>query len=809
MSQIRFLVVLRRIALWALLSFWILFALPTWASERVYLGPHPGVALTFSPDPRTTEALTALRQHASSSGTARVIVGVRVAFAPEGHLSAVGVAQQRNEISTAHDAVLNKIPSLQQKPEHVKRFENIPFMAMEVTPAELEELAKLTEITSIEEDRLARPTLAQSVPLIGGTTAWGMGYTGAGWTVAILDTGVEKTHPFLSGKVVSEACYSTNNAVQGASTICPGGATASTAVGSAVPYASGVCPAGECDHGTHVAGIAAGNGASLPGIGYSGVAKAASVVAVQVFSRFTASACGAASPCAMSYTSDQILGLQQVYALRNTYNIAAVNMSLGGGSYSSPNSCDADNLSQKAAIDNLRAVNIATVISSGNESTTSSIAAPGCISSAVSVGATWDSGSVDTVASYSNSAWFLSLLAPGSVITSSIPPNTYASWQGTSMAAPHVTGAWALLKQKAAAATVNEVLAALGSTGVQVLDSRNGITKPRISLPAALNALVTGVSYTLSVTKAGAGTGVVTSSPAGIDCGVTCSASFASGTLVTLNATATGSGYFTGWGGACSGVGACTVTMSAAQSVTATFAVGTVVTPISQANLTGATNNVQYFSVVVPSGARNLVIATSGGTGDVDMYVRATSVPTTSVYDCRPYLNGNNETCTFPTPLATTYQIMLVAFSAYSGVSLSVTYTAAPPMTPGVLSMASATMTVLKTAGNAVVTVTRTGGSDGAASVLYSTAAGTAIAGVDYTTSTGNLNWAGGDATSRSISIPIINSAVVSASARSFTVNLSGAVGSTLGSPATTVISITGYTKPFDMTPILMLLLDD
>ena len=123
--------------------------------------------------------------------------------------------------------------------------------------------------------------------------------------------------------------------------------------------------------------------------------------------------------------------------------------------------------------------------------------------------------------------------------------------------------------------------------------------------------------------------------------------------------------------------------------------------------------------------------------------------------------------------------------------------------------MASASMTVLKTAGNAVVTVTRTGGSDGAASVLYSTAAGTALAGVDYTTATGNLNWAGGDATSRTISIPIINSAVVSASARSFTVNLSGAVGSTLGSPATAVINITGYTKPIDMTPILMLLLDD
>jgi hypothetical protein len=63
----------------------------------------------------------------------------------------------------------------------------------------------------------------------------------------------------------------------------------------------------------------------------------------------------------------------------------------------------------------------------------------------------------------------------------------------------------------------------------------------------------------------------VTSSPTGISCGATCSASFASGTAVTLTAAAASGSTFTGWSGACSGTGACTVTMSAAQSVTATF----------------------------------------------------------------------------------------------------------------------------------------------------------------------------------------------------------------------------------------------
>jgi Divergent InlB B-repeat domain len=73
------------------------------------------------------------------------------------------------------------------------------------------------------------------------------------------------------------------------------------------------------------------------------------------------------------------------------------------------------------------------------------------------------------------------------------------------------------------------------------------------------------------VSKAGTGSGSVTSSPSGINCGATCSASFAAGTMVTLTATAAAGSTFTGWSGACTGT--CTVTMSADQAVTATFTV--------------------------------------------------------------------------------------------------------------------------------------------------------------------------------------------------------------------------------------------
>ncbi len=78
-------------------------------------------------------------------------------------------------------------------------------------------------------------------------------------------------------------------------------------------------------------------------------------------------------------------------------------------------------------------------------------------------------------------------------------------------------------------------------------------------------------NFTLTVTKAGTGSGTVTSSPAGIDCGAACTASFADGTVVTLTATPATGSVLTGWSGACTGTGTCSVTMDAAKSATASF----------------------------------------------------------------------------------------------------------------------------------------------------------------------------------------------------------------------------------------------
>jgi vibriolysin len=102
------------------------------------------------------------------------------------------------------------------------------------------------------------------------------------------------------------------------------------------------------------------------------------------------------------------------------------------------------------------------------------------------------------------------------------------------------------------------------------------------------------------------------------------------------------------------------------------------VTPLTNgtavSNISDATGGQKFYSLVVPSGQTTLTFTTAGGTGDVDLYTNFGAVPSTSTYTCRPYTGGNAETCTFSSPAAGTYYVMLNAYSAYSGVTLTGTY---------------------------------------------------------------------------------------------------------------------------------------
>ncbi|MGZ9243015.1 MAG: Calx-beta domain-containing protein [Candidatus Binatia bacterium] len=429
-----------------------------------------------------------LMQRAQQQGTVRVIVRLYTPQITESDIeSDLEIASRRRTIDFARASTRASLSRLPHRVIH--EFQDFPFMALSLTPGGLQALESLRGVvTEVLEDQLNTPFLAESIPLVQADQAWAGGFAGpsldgTGTVIAILDTGVDKSHAFLSGKVIAEACFSSNDSNLSATSVCPGGAETSTVTGSGVP-----CNVNGCDHGTHVAGIAAG-GSTTPG---SGIAPGAGIMAIQVFSQFSDGfICQLAAdppPCALAFTSDVLAGLQHVYSQRSLLNIAAVNMSLGGQTSAAP--CRTD--PRASIIRSLRNANIATVVASGNDSQGDRIAAPACVPDAVSVGSTGDGSggtTTDQVSSFTNSATFLSLLAPGSVINSSIPGGGFAQLSGTSMATPHVSGAFAILKQAAPHATVSQMLAALQISAQPVFDLMNGLTKPRIRILDALGQL--------------------------------------------------------------------------------------------------------------------------------------------------------------------------------------------------------------------------------------------------------------------------------------------------------------------------------
>ncbi len=413
-----------------------------------------------------------LMDRARREGTVRVLARLPVASAPLAMRgTAVGDQARRVAIRSARGRLEAELGNTAWEIKHA--YENIPYVALEIGADALARLQLTDRVSGIAEDRLEKILLAESRAIVQADRADSAGYDGSGWAVAVLDTGVDASHDFLTGKVIDEACFSSNGS-------CPDGSTEQTGAGSARPceFADNACL-----HGTHVAGVVAGDGQTVEGI-----ARGASVIAIQVFSRFTGSTCDddVEDPCAKTFTSDTIKALDYVYGRRNDFKIAAVNMSLGGGQHSSVAACDLEDSARKEIIDQLRSVGIATVVASGNESRVDALASPACISSAISVGATNDS---DGVAAFSNSAPFLDLLAPGVQILSSIPGGAGATISGTSQATPHVSAAFAVLNQRQGGQDVDQVLNALKSTGLQVTDSRNGITTPRIRILDAANQL--------------------------------------------------------------------------------------------------------------------------------------------------------------------------------------------------------------------------------------------------------------------------------------------------------------------------------
>ncbi len=453
-------------------------------SLRLFVLLVGALAIAFGGDRPVSQSrvavASAVEARTAAGETVPVIVGVDSRFVPEGRLDGVAaVATQRAAMRASVNAVIAQATTAGVVAEPA--FDFIPFFPARVTRDSLERLRAMPGVVSVEEVTTAAPSTYVSVPRTNAPAAVAAGFSGSGWAVAVLDSGSDYSHSMLTGSVVAEACYSSSG-----QSLCPGGAAQTTAAGS-----GGACSSSieGCDHGTHVASIAVGTAGTSFG---PGMAPGAWLIPMQVFHQ------DLQSGGILTNSVDYVRALNRVLALAgagNANRIAAVNMSLGGGQISSQAQCDADNAAVKAAIDNLRSIGIATVVASGNNGYTNAMSRPACISSAISVGNT-SKFAPTTVTDSSNEAPFLSLLAPGTDIDAASYFGLYDVKTGTSMAAPHVAGAWAILKQAVPGASVSSVLAALRGTGTPITDTRTGRQYPFINVNAARLALAAGTYST-------------------------------------------------------------------------------------------------------------------------------------------------------------------------------------------------------------------------------------------------------------------------------------------------------------------------
>jgi subtilisin family serine protease len=386
------------------------------------------------------------------------------------------------------------------------RFDNQAGFSGEVTLQGLEKLKNDPRVISVEPVYLLEPHLRQGIPLMHADT-YRSSYNGAGVAIAICDTGIDYRHPMLgnggfpNSKVIGGYDYGDMDADP--------------------------MPDSTQAHGTCCAGIAAGDlGDVVDYIG--GVAYNAKLYALKI----TAGPSGSAELDAMVAAWDWCV------THRNDdpcHPILAISTSFGGGrNYST---CDSYYSSMTIAANDAVAAGITVLASSGNDGYCDSIAWPACISSVISVGAVYDASfgqylpcisgqscatkystpgcstgyyaiditAADMVTSYSNTASFLTVLAPSNQCYTTDIISTggyssgdyYSTFGGTSAACPYTAGAVACLQSAAKAIrgsylSPSEVRTILTSTGDNITDGKVAITKPRVNLAWAIDYIFYG-----------------------------------------------------------------------------------------------------------------------------------------------------------------------------------------------------------------------------------------------------------------------------------------------------------------------------
>lgn len=336
---------------------------------------------------------------------------------------------------------------------------HFPIVIGEVDVGELGRLAALPEVRGVEKEREYREHRIQGRQLMDADRLrTNFGGTGAGVGVAVLDSGIDWTHPELdNGRVAAQADF------------------------------TGTRDDGFDDrgHGTSVAGIIAGD--------QRGVAPRAWVWAMKVLD------------AAGDGTNANILAaLDSVFHHRHEFGgIHAVNMSLGGGGPVNSD-CDASSPSFRSVFNRLVGAGIAIFVASGNEAFRTGVAHPACHSTVIAVGAVYDADvgrrsfnvctdpvtGADRVTCYSNSGDPLDILAPSDCARTPALGGGYTPcFNGTSAASPYAAGVAAQILSLRPNTSPAQLRTALMSTGRPITDRRNGLVRNRVRAVAAYESL--------------------------------------------------------------------------------------------------------------------------------------------------------------------------------------------------------------------------------------------------------------------------------------------------------------------------------
>ncbi|MGV8151545.1 MAG: S8 family serine peptidase [Candidatus Nanoarchaeia archaeon] len=356
------------------------------------------------------------------------------------------------------------IKSLDKDEEKVREQENL--ISVKVSLEELKKLEKNSDVDRISLSPKLKAFLQNTTIITNATLSWPVqineiNLTGNGETICVLDTGVNFSHPDLIGK--NKTCI-----VDCFEKEC-------------TPNCSVIDDNG---HGTHVAGIISANG------GIKGIAPGSSIIALKILDEN-----GEGSDNAVF---DLTNGIKWCIEKRNTYNISIITMSLGTViNYSSY--CDSSFTSTLTkVINNATFYNISIIAASGNSGNISAMSAPACINNVTSVGATTK---LDAIASYSNRNNLTDLFAPGGSqdnqvngINSTYNDGTYEGGYGTSMAAPHVAGAFAVVRQfyilqSGRVPTSREIQNTLNATGKIINDASSLLNFSRIDIYSAIKEM--------------------------------------------------------------------------------------------------------------------------------------------------------------------------------------------------------------------------------------------------------------------------------------------------------------------------------